>query len=141
MTENEMTPRRLLELGLALPPIAALAGGRRFLDDAEGAVPLAPTPAIADADDPTPELTQGPYFTPNSPRRRSIMPAGASGTRLTLTGRVLTSAGKPVARALGAGRARADDAALLSQSRRQRERRDLRLGLPRARLARGGRPA
>ena len=97
MTDKELTRRRLLELGLALPPLAALGG---LADDAFAATPLAPTPAIADADDPTPELTEGPYFTPNSPRRRSIVPAGARGTRLTLTGRVLTTAGRPVTRAL-----------------------------------------
>jgi protocatechuate 3,4-dioxygenase beta subunit len=97
MTDNEITRRRLLELGLALPPLAALGG---LADGAFAAKPLAPTPAIADADDPTPELTEGPYFTPNSPRRRAIVPAGARGTRLTLTGRVLTTAGRPVARAL-----------------------------------------
>lgn len=98
MTEHELTRRRLLQLGLAAPPLAALTGSGWLADAAAG--PLAPTPAIADADDPTPELTEGPYFTPNSPRRRSLVPAGASGTRLTLTGRVLTTAGRPVRRAL-----------------------------------------
>jgi protocatechuate 3,4-dioxygenase beta subunit len=97
MTENEITRRRLLELGLALPSLAALGG---LADGALAGTPLAPTPTIADADDPTPELTEGPYFTPRSPRRRSIVPAGARGTRLTLTGRVLTTAARPVARAL-----------------------------------------
>ena len=98
MREHEITRRRLLELGLALPPIAALAGVGSV--EAEASVPLAPTPAIADADDPTPELTEGPYFTPDSPRRRSIVVAGAAGTRLTLTGRVLSTAGRPATRAL-----------------------------------------
>jgi len=98
MTHDEITRRRLLELGLALPPLAALGG---LADTAfAAATQLAPTPAIADADEPTPELTEGPYFTPNSPRRRSVVPAGARGTRLTLSGRVLTTAGRPVARAL-----------------------------------------
>ena len=97
MTDQELTRRRLLKLGLA-PPLAALTG--IALDDAEAAIPLAPTPAIADADDPTPELTEGPYFTPDSPRRRSIVAAGAPGTRLTLSGRVLTTAGRPVPQAL-----------------------------------------
>jgi protocatechuate 3,4-dioxygenase beta subunit len=99
MTERELTRRRLLELGLALPPLAALGG---TLPDEAGAasLPLAPTPAIADADEPTPELTEGPYFTPSSPRRRSIVAAGSRGTRLTLGGRVLTTAGRPVPRAL-----------------------------------------
>jgi protocatechuate 3,4-dioxygenase beta subunit len=101
MTENDITRRRLLELGLALPPLAALAAGvGGLVGEAEAGLPLTATPTIADADDPTPELTEGPYFTPSSPLRKSIVPAGARGTRLTLSGRVLTTAGKPVARAL-----------------------------------------
>ncbi len=100
MTENDITRRRLLELGLALPPLAAIAAGADALVGDAVAGPLVATPAIADADDPTPELTEGPYFTPSSPLRKSIVPAGARGTRLTLSGRVLTTAGKPVARAL-----------------------------------------
>ena len=92
MTDDELTRRRLLELGLALPALGALAVGVE--------APLAATPAIADDDEPTPPLAEGPYFTPRSPRRRSIVPAGAPGTPLTLTGRVLTTSGRPVARAL-----------------------------------------
>jgi protocatechuate 3,4-dioxygenase beta subunit len=96
MSEQEITRRRLLELGLVLPPLAALASRAELF----GGDALAATPMIADDDDPTPALTEGPYFTPSSPRRKSIVPAGAGGTRLTLTGRVLTTAGKPVANAL-----------------------------------------
>jgi protocatechuate 3,4-dioxygenase beta subunit len=98
MTEHErlLTRRRLLELGLVLPPLAALAGSDLLSEPA-----LAATPQLVDADDdPTPELTEGPYFTPDSPRRKSIVPAGAAGTRLTLTGRVLRTNGRPVANAL-----------------------------------------
>ena len=76
MTERErqLTRRRLLELGLVLPPLAAIAGHT----DLFSSPALAATPAVLDADDdPTPELTEGPYFTPNSPKRRSILPAGA----------------------------------------------------------------
>ena len=98
----ELTRRRLLELGLALPASAAVLKYTDFLgtDAAEAALPLAATPAIADDDEPTPELTEGPYFTPSSPVRKTIVSAGAVGTRLLLTGRVLTTAGKPVAKAL-----------------------------------------
>ncbi|MEX2212130.1 MAG: hypothetical protein WD689_10260 [Gaiellaceae bacterium] len=80
-----MNRRRLLELAFALLLIRA--------------APLQATPAIAD-DEPTPPVSEGPFFTPRSPRRRSIVPAGAPGTRLTLSGRVLTTAGKPVPGAL-----------------------------------------
>ena len=94
MTDYELTRRRLLELGLAIPAIAA--GAELFAPDAV----LAATPAIADDDDPTPAQTEGPYFTPNSPLRKAILPAGAAGTRLTLTGRVLSTTGRAVSRAL-----------------------------------------
>lgn len=95
--ERQLTRRRLLELGLALPPLGLLASRA----DLFSSPALAATPAILDADDdPTPQMTEGPYFTPNSPKRRSIVPAGAAGTRLTLTGRVLTTAGRPIANAL-----------------------------------------
>jgi protocatechuate 3,4-dioxygenase beta subunit len=95
--ERRLTRRRLLELGLALPPLGVIAGQADFLSSPA----LAATPAVYDADDdPTPELTEGPYYTPNSPKRRSIVPAGAAGTRLTLSGRVLTTAGKPIPSAL-----------------------------------------
>ena len=97
MTEQELTRRRLLELGLAIPPLVAVAAGAELL--APETV-LAATPAIADDDEPTPAQTEGPYFTPNSPLRKSIVPVGAGGTRLTLSGRVLSTAGRPVARAL-----------------------------------------
>jgi len=98
MTELErtLTRRQLLELGLALPPLAAIAGTDLFAPQA-----LAATPELLDADDdPTPALTEGPYFTPSSPKRKSIVAAGAPGTRLTLTGRVLTTSGRPIANAL-----------------------------------------
>jgi protocatechuate 3,4-dioxygenase beta subunit len=94
--DDKLTRRRLLELGLGLPSLAAFAGHT----DLFGTPALAATPAIADDDEPTPALSEGPYFTPNSPRRRSIVPAGAGGTRLTLTGRVLRTDGRPVANAL-----------------------------------------
>ena len=48
MTEHELTRRRLLALGLAIPPLAALAGTDLFAGEL-----LAATPAIADDDDPT----------------------------------------------------------------------------------------
>ena len=101
VTDAQLTRRRLLELGLALPPFAALAlGVDRLAAEADGAVLLAATPAVADDDEPTPAQTEGPYFTPRSPLSRSIVPRGAGGTRLTLTGRVLATTGRPVARAL-----------------------------------------
>jgi protocatechuate 3,4-dioxygenase beta subunit len=61
---------------------------------------LKATPACGDADDVTPEQTEGPYFTRNSPERTSLIESGATGTKLVLEGRVLNRACQPIARAL-----------------------------------------
>ena len=45
----------------------------------------------------TPATTEGPYFKAGSPERSSLVEAGMAGTRLTLSGRVLTSDCRPVA--------------------------------------------
>src|SRR5687767_13227467 len=92
---------------LVLPLAAWLAscGG----DDSEPSRPtatqpateaLTPTPACDDGDEPTVEQTEGPYFTPGSPERRSLVSEGAEGTRLLVAGRVLDTACRPVDRAL-----------------------------------------
>ncbi len=59
----------------------------------------------------TPSLTEGPYYTPGAPERTSLLEAGVPGTRLLLTGYVLTTDCQPVPGALldfwqadGAGR-------------------------------------
>jgi protocatechuate 3,4-dioxygenase beta subunit len=102
MDKVEMTRRRLLELGLAVPPVAALlTSGCTFLGAGakEEAATLPATPACDDGDE-TPSQSEGPFFTPGSPRRRSLVEPGMPGTRLTVTGRVLTSRCEPVPRAL-----------------------------------------
>jgi protocatechuate 3,4-dioxygenase beta subunit len=74
----------------AAPPSSAAAGGGT----------LAPTPACDDGDDPTPAQTEGPYFTPDSPERSSLLDAGVGGQRLVVAGSVLTTDCRPVGRAL-----------------------------------------
>jgi protocatechuate 3,4-dioxygenase beta subunit len=112
---TRLTRRRLLQLGVALPLPLVLAacddgagGGRAAGTTAApttspattdaGALP--PTPACDDGDDPTPEQTEGPYFTPDSPERASLREAGMAGDRLTLAGTVLATDCRPVRRAL-----------------------------------------
>jgi protocatechuate 3,4-dioxygenase beta subunit len=48
----------------------------------------------------TPALTEGPYFKAGSPERTSLLEPGMPGTRLVLTGYVLTADCQPVAGAL-----------------------------------------
>jgi protocatechuate 3,4-dioxygenase beta subunit len=93
MERDRLTRRRLLELGLALPLVAAACSG----DETEA---LAPTPACDDGDDPTPEQTEGPFFTPDSPERKSLQEPGLEGTPLVLTGVVLATDCTPVSGAL-----------------------------------------
>jgi protocatechuate 3,4-dioxygenase beta subunit len=59
-----------------------------------------PTPACGDDHGPTPEQTEGPYYTPDTPRRRDLTGPGVSGERLVVAGSVLDTSCRPIARAL-----------------------------------------
>lgn len=62
---------------------------------------LTPTPACGDDDDdPTPAQTEGPYYTPNTPERTSFLEAGIPGTKLIVTGYVLSTDCRPLAQTL-----------------------------------------
>ncbi|MFZ5731792.1 MAG: dioxygenase [Pseudomonadota bacterium] len=61
---------------------------------------LTPTPSCDDGDDPTPPQTAGPFFKPRSPQRASLIEPGMAGTRLTLSGTVMTRSCRPVPRVL-----------------------------------------
>jgi protocatechuate 3,4-dioxygenase beta subunit len=110
-----LTRRTALRAGLALPVPLALAAcfGRRDAGtpgqgtSGGAAAPStaggtrAATPACHDGDEPeTVAEAEGPYFTPGSPERRSLVEAGMPGTRLAVSGAVLTTGCRPVARAL-----------------------------------------
>lgn len=60
---------------------------------------LSPTPACGDYAL-TPSQTPGPFYTPNSPQRQSLLSSDTPGTRLTVTGQVLTTDCEPLANSL-----------------------------------------
>jgi protocatechuate 3,4-dioxygenase beta subunit len=62
--------------------------------------PLAPTPSCPGSAPPTARQTEGPYFKPDSPLRASLLEPGIAGTKIVVTGTVLSTACQPVARAL-----------------------------------------
>ncbi len=109
------TRRSFLRRLLLVPTAAVLAACQgRSLDEilsggdtepgstpADQVLSLPPTLACGDDDDdPTLAQTEGPYFTPNSPERVSLLEPGMAGTRLLLTGQVVTTGCLPVAGAL-----------------------------------------
>jgi protocatechuate 3,4-dioxygenase beta subunit len=99
------TRRRLVRTMLVAPialAIPSMLGTAAFGFSNAAATTLTPTPACGDDDDddPTPRQTEGPYFTPNSPKRMSLLESGIAGTRLVVTGLVLTRGCEPVANAL-----------------------------------------
>jgi len=96
MSDPDRTSRRdFLRTGALAATGLALAADDAFAQEA-----LAPTPACHGGDQPTPRQTEGPYFTPRSPERASLIEPGMNGRAIELAGFVLTRACKPVARAL-----------------------------------------
>lgn len=105
-----LTRRRLHMLGLAGAAALAAPGAAGFgrLRDANAATPVAgdefvpPTPECIDDDDldTTQAQTAGPFFTPDSPERTSLLEEGMAGERIILTGYVYSLDCTPVANAL-----------------------------------------
>jgi protocatechuate 3,4-dioxygenase beta subunit len=57
---------------------------------------LAPTPSCHDGDEPTIRETEGPFFKPRSPERSDLLEANTKGTRIELSGFVLTRSCRPL---------------------------------------------
>ena len=90
------TRREFLQAFLALPITFLITKCRR----AESTEMLEPTQPCGDDDDITPAQTEGPYYTPNSPQRASLLESGISGTKIVVTGTVLSTSCEPIVRAL-----------------------------------------
>jgi protocatechuate 3,4-dioxygenase beta subunit len=94
MRKLRRTRREVLGAALAAPTMYVLARSTGLLEMTRaGAAPavLPPTPACPDADDVTPPQTEGPFYTPATPRRTSLREPGMPGTRLLVTGYVLST--------------------------------------------------
>lgn len=86
-------PRRGFLGALALP--ALVFGPTRAAAQTPS---LSPTPSCGT--EPTPRQTEGPYFRTASPHRTSLREPGMPGTKLVVSGRVLSSGCQPIVRAL-----------------------------------------
>lgn len=91
-----MQTRRALLLQAAM--FSALPA-RGFAQTRGGySLPLEPTPACGDRPvAATPDSDEGPYFTPQAPRRRDLRETGLAGPVLRIGGLVLTRGCRPVA--------------------------------------------
>lgn len=110
---NGVTRRALLRRLVMIPPAVILAAcsGRSVQDmlaslsasgsgDSLAVAQLPPTPACGDDDDVTLAQTEGPYYTPNTPQRTSFLEPDITGTRLVVSGYVLSTGCSPVGQAL-----------------------------------------
>ena len=91
------------DAGTAVPASSAAAAAepaRTATAPSPAAQLLPPTPQCADDDEPTVAQTEGPYFTPNSPQRTSLLEPGMNGTRMIVSGLVLSTDCRPIAGAL-----------------------------------------
>jgi protocatechuate 3,4-dioxygenase beta subunit len=108
VTEDEkrlLVSRRALLIGGAAGLVAACSRGSQdeASTAASGTSPattLRPTASCADGDEPTVQQTEGPYFTPDSPEKSDFTADVSSGTKMVLTGTVLSTSCEPVQRAL-----------------------------------------
>lgn len=95
MSDPSNLSRRNILLSSAL-----VASGALLPEELLAQAPLTPTPSCGADNAPTIRQTEGPYFTPNSPERQSLIEPGIKGSVIEIAGLVLTRSCKPVPRAL-----------------------------------------
>jgi protocatechuate 3,4-dioxygenase beta subunit len=79
---------------------SAAATARTSAEAAAEAGTLQATPACDDGDEPTVSQTEGPYYTPDTPRRSNLVTAGVQGIPLLVTGDVVDTRCRPIRGAL-----------------------------------------
>jgi protocatechuate 3,4-dioxygenase beta subunit len=94
--ERHQSRRQFLRASVALPAVVAVVFG----PEARAQTGRRPTPACGEDARPTPPQTAGPFFTPNSPRRASLLEPGMPGIRLVVEGAVVRTDCRPVPGAL-----------------------------------------
>jgi protocatechuate 3,4-dioxygenase beta subunit len=108
--DTRLNRRDFQKLALVLPAPLALAAfngraaGIALAQSAEATAEavLAPTPACGDEEDlaATVQQTAGPFYTPDTPERRSLLEPEVTGTRMVLSGYVYSTDCQPLPGAL-----------------------------------------
>lgn len=89
--------RKFLRRWGVLPVALALPAWRANAAETQE---LTATPPCSEGEEPTPRQMEGPFFKPRSPQRTSLLVAGLQGTKILVSGLVLSTRCKPVAGAL-----------------------------------------
>ncbi len=114
LKKQRLTRRELQRLAMAAPaPLAAALLAGKFsgialaqesdaTPEIDGTPVLAPTPECGDVDDfeMTEQQTEGPFYTPDTPERTSLLEEGMPGAVLLVTGYVYSTNCQPVPGAL-----------------------------------------
>ena len=91
----KLTRRQIIKALAALAIPAAVLSAIGVAPKAEAAMLLPATPELEDADDPTPPLTEGPFYKPKSPRRSQISSNQAcKGEKVIVSGKVTDRKGE-----------------------------------------------
>ena len=94
MNDHDQQRRRFLHVLGTLPVAYGAYSGNLAAQE------LPPTRACSDGDEPTARQMEGPFFKPRSPQRVSLLETGVTGTKIAISGVVLSTRCKPLAGAL-----------------------------------------
>jgi protocatechuate 3,4-dioxygenase beta subunit len=98
---SDFSRRRFLRaVAVAAAPVAFLARVQTLLGSASDTIELAPTPAVGEQLELTPQEMAGPFFRPDSPLKADFHEPGLAGISSRVSGFVLDRRGKPISGAL-----------------------------------------
>ncbi len=92
---SKRTRREFLQACLVFSPLFIYGIGGKGEAKAQRAL-LQPTPVCTDDDEVTPTQTEGPFYKRHSPERSSLLEPGITGTKIILSGYVLSRSCKPL---------------------------------------------
>lgn len=100
-TPAPTSPAAAPALPTATLPVASSPEPTELSPTAAPSIAPSPTAAALPAScEPTSSMTEGPYYTPNTPERTSLLEPGITGTRIVISGYVLGTDCQPIPGAL-----------------------------------------
>jgi len=91
-----LSRRQLLKAIAALPIPGFVLAAVGLAPEASATMLLEATPELEDADDPTPPVTEGPFYKPKSPMRANMIEPGMKGEKVVVSGKVTDRKGNAI---------------------------------------------